>query len=106
MRIAVMGAGGIGGFYGALLSRAGHEVILIARGAHLEAIRRDGLTLIGDQATFPALPAPATGHPAAAGRGGPAGRVRLSPQAHRPAAPHSPPATPPDPPASLSQCPQ
>ena len=39
MRIAVMGAGGIGGFYGALLSRAGHEVILIARGAHLEAIR-------------------------------------------------------------------
>ncbi len=46
MRIAVMGAGGIGGFYGALLARAGHEVILIARGAHLAAIRENGLKLI------------------------------------------------------------
>jgi 2-dehydropantoate 2-reductase len=45
MRIAVMGAGGMGGYFGALLARAGEEVTLIARGAHLEAIRTSGLTL-------------------------------------------------------------
>jgi 2-dehydropantoate 2-reductase len=39
MRIAVLGSGGIGGYYGALLARAGHEVAFIARGAHLEAIQ-------------------------------------------------------------------
>ena len=38
MRIAVMGAGGLGGYLGALLARASNDVILIARGAHLEAI--------------------------------------------------------------------
>jgi len=37
-----MGAGGLGGYYGGLLAAAGHEVIFIARGAHLEAIRRNG----------------------------------------------------------------
>lgn len=43
MRIAVMGAGGIGGNLGGLLARDGNEVTLIARGAHLEAIRSNGL---------------------------------------------------------------
>ena len=40
--MAVMGAGGLGGYYGGLLARAGHEVTFLARGAHLEAIRRQG----------------------------------------------------------------
>ena len=45
MRIAVLGSGGIGGYYGALLAKAGHDVSFIARGAHLEAIQRRGLTV-------------------------------------------------------------
>lgn len=45
MRIAVMGAGGIGGNLGGLLARDGNEVTLIARGAHLEAIRSHGLRI-------------------------------------------------------------
>lgn len=45
MRIAVMGAGGLGGCLGGLLARSGNDVILIARGAHLDAIRRSGLRI-------------------------------------------------------------
>ena len=45
MRYVIYGAGAIGGVVGARLHQAGHEVALIARGAHLEAIERDGLTL-------------------------------------------------------------
>jgi 2-dehydropantoate 2-reductase len=45
MRIAVMGAGGTGGYFGALLARAGEDVAFIARGAHLEAIRERGLQI-------------------------------------------------------------
>ena len=45
MRIAVMGAGGVGGYFGGLLARAGNEVTLIARGPHLEAIRARGLQI-------------------------------------------------------------
>jgi len=44
-RTAVMGAGAVGSFYGAMLARAGHAVTLIARTAHVQAIRRDGLKL-------------------------------------------------------------
>ncbi len=46
-----MGAGGLGSYVGALLARAGHQVTLVTRGKHLEAIRRDGLhvhTVAGD----------------------------------------------------------
>jgi 2-dehydropantoate 2-reductase len=43
MRIAVMAAGAVGGYFGARLAAAGHDVAFIARGAHLDAIRRDGL---------------------------------------------------------------
>ena len=46
MRIAVMGAGGVGGCLGALLARAGNDVSLITRGEHLAAIRANGLRLI------------------------------------------------------------
>jgi 2-dehydropantoate 2-reductase len=45
MRIAVVGAGAVGGYYGARLAQAGHEVVFIARGANLEVIRRKGITV-------------------------------------------------------------
>lgn len=45
MRIAVLGSGAVGGYYGAKLARAGHEVSLVARGAHLAAIRARGLEI-------------------------------------------------------------
>jgi 2-dehydropantoate 2-reductase len=45
MRIAVLGSGGIGGYYGALLAKGGHDVAFIARGAHLEAMQQRGLTV-------------------------------------------------------------
>lgn len=45
MRVAVLGSGGIGGYYGALLKRSGHDVAFIARGTHLEAMQRRGLTV-------------------------------------------------------------
>lgn len=44
-KIGVMGAGAVGCYYGGMLARAGHEVTLIARPAHVEAIRRAGLRL-------------------------------------------------------------
>jgi 2-dehydropantoate 2-reductase len=43
MRIAAMGAGGVGGYFGARLQQAGHDVTFFARGRHLEAIRANGL---------------------------------------------------------------
>src|SRR3972149_5001461 len=43
MKIAIVGAGGVGGYFGGLLARAGHEVVFIARGQHLNAIRANGL---------------------------------------------------------------
>ena len=67
MKIGIMGAGGIGGFYGALLVRAGEEVALIARGEHLAAIRDGGLTVIWDEETFTVTPAHATDDPAQVG---------------------------------------
>ena len=46
MRIAVLGSGGIGGYYGgALLAKGGHDVAFIARGGHLEALQQRGLTV-------------------------------------------------------------
>jgi len=44
-RIAVVGAGAVGSYFGAMLARAGHAVVLIGRAPHVEAIRRDGLQL-------------------------------------------------------------
>ena len=43
MRIVMLGAGGVGGYFGAKLARAGEDVTFLARGAHLAAIRADGL---------------------------------------------------------------
>ncbi len=45
MKIAVMGAGAVGCYYGGMLARGGHDVVLIARPQHVEAIERDGLRL-------------------------------------------------------------
>jgi len=45
MRFAVLGSGAVGGYYGARLARAGHDVTFIARGAHLAAIREGGLQI-------------------------------------------------------------
>jgi len=45
MRIAAMGAGGVGGYFGARLQQAGHDVTFFARGRHLEAIRSGGLRI-------------------------------------------------------------
>lgn len=46
MRFAIFGTGGLGGYYGARLAKAGHEVSFVARGAQLEAMRRDGLKVL------------------------------------------------------------
>ena len=45
MRIAAMAAGAVGGYFGARLAAAGHEVFFIARGANLDAIKKNGLTI-------------------------------------------------------------
>ena len=45
MKVAVMGAGAVGCYYGAMLARAGHEVVLIGRAQHVQAVERDGLRL-------------------------------------------------------------
>lgn len=46
MKIVVVGAGGVGGYFGARLAADGNEVTFVARGAHAEAMRRDGLKLL------------------------------------------------------------
>lgn len=56
MRICIYGAGAIGGYLGVLLSRAGAEVSLVARGAHLEAMQGNGLKLLIDQKEYVAHP--------------------------------------------------
>ncbi len=45
LKVAVVGAGGTGAYYGGALAKAGHDVTFIARGSHLEAINKDGLRL-------------------------------------------------------------
>ena len=62
MRYIIYGAGAIGGVVGAKLFQQGCDVVLIARGAHLDAIRRDGLTLATSAETVQ-LPIAVAGHP-------------------------------------------
>lgn len=66
MKVAVMGAGSIGGYFGGMLARAGHDVTLIARGEHLDAIRRSGLRMQTESGDF-TVPCQATDTPAAIG---------------------------------------
>ena len=51
MKVCVVGAGAIGGYLGVKLGRAGEDVTLIARGAHLEAIKKKALTLVTQDGT-------------------------------------------------------
>ena len=67
MRIAIFGAGGIGGYLGGRLSQAGEEVVLIARGEHLQAIKEHGLKVDSIKGGFVATPALATDNPTEAG---------------------------------------
>ncbi len=60
MRIAVLGPGGVGGYYGGELARAGHDVRLLARGEHLEALAERGLEVRTPEGAF-------TVHPRACG---------------------------------------
>ena len=57
VRIAIVGAGGIGGYFGEKLARAGQDVSFIARGAHLAAMKQAGLT-IRDEGTETHLKTP------------------------------------------------
>lgn len=63
MKICIYGAGAIGGFIGAMLARAGADVSLIARGAHLAAIKQNGLTMVHGDDRFTVHPV-ATDNPA------------------------------------------
>lgn len=52
MRIAILGAGGVGGYFGGALARAGHQVAMLARGAHLDVLRERGLEVRTPEGTF------------------------------------------------------
>ncbi len=67
LKIAVMGAGGIGGYYGGRLAAAGADVSFIARGAHLAAMQRDGLRVISPLGDMHIKPVVATDDPATIG---------------------------------------
>ena len=68
MRFAILGSGGVGGYYGARLARAGHEVTFLARGAHLAAIRERGLEIRSPALGDFVVRAPAEEDPARVGR--------------------------------------
>ncbi len=63
MRIAILGAGGVGGYYGGLLARSGHDVAFVARGAHLAALREEGLRVESVHGDFQVRPVEATDEP-------------------------------------------
>jgi 2-dehydropantoate 2-reductase len=66
MRFAFIGAGAVGGYYAALLARSGQDVGVVARGAHLEAIRQRGLRVVGPLGDF-TVPLKAESDPARLG---------------------------------------
>lgn len=69
MRVLVMGSGGMGGFFGAVLAQRGHEVVFVARGAHLAALQARGLEVrSGGQSTV-LDPVTAVASPVEAGTG-------------------------------------
>ena len=67
MKITIMGTGGVGGYYGGLLAQKGHDVTFIARGAHLQAIQKNGLQVKSIFGDFTISPAKATDDPVQAG---------------------------------------
>ncbi|HEU5041672.1 MAG TPA: 2-dehydropantoate 2-reductase [Gemmatimonadales bacterium] len=68
MRIAVFGSGAVGGYFGGRLAQAGEMVVFIARGAHLAAIRAQGLRVSSTKGDFTVAPAEAADDPSAIGR--------------------------------------
>jgi 2-dehydropantoate 2-reductase len=68
MRVAVMGSGGVGGYYGGLLARVGHEVGFVARGDHLAALQSDGLRVKSVHGDFDVVPVVATDQPSELGQ--------------------------------------
>jgi 2-dehydropantoate 2-reductase len=67
MRIAVIGAGGVGGSFGAALAKAGNDVTFVARGAHLAAMRARGLSVLGPRGEIHLNPVQATDDSASIG---------------------------------------
>ena len=67
MRIAVFGAGGVGGYFGGRLALAGNDVSFIARGRHLEAMRSGGLRVDSIKGDFHLFPVSATDDPSQVG---------------------------------------
>jgi len=67
MRVAVFGAGAVGGYFGARLAQAGESVVFIARGRQLEALRSGGLHVESVSGDLSLVPAEATDSPAKAG---------------------------------------
>jgi 2-dehydropantoate 2-reductase len=67
MKIAVMGAGAIGGYFGGRLAKAGFDVSFIARGAHLDVIRKNGLKVLSPLGDFTIYPAKVTDDPSKVG---------------------------------------
>jgi 2-dehydropantoate 2-reductase len=68
MRFVFVGAGAVGGYYGALLARAGHQVGFVARGAHRDAIARDGLRIASEAVGDFVAPVRADSDPSMLGR--------------------------------------
>jgi 2-dehydropantoate 2-reductase len=64
MKILIMGTGGVGGYYGGLLAQQGNDVTFISRGAHLYALRHEGLRVKSIHGDFTVIPANATDDPA------------------------------------------
>ena len=67
MRIGVMGSGAVGGYFGAKLASAGHELVFVARGKHLEAMRRNGMRIASASDELRVADATYAGTPAEAG---------------------------------------
>lgn len=67
MNIAILGAGGVGGYYGGLLAQSGHDVAFIARGAHLAALQQHGLRVDSVHGDLRVHPVRATDDPAEVG---------------------------------------
>src|SRR6516164_349136 len=67
MKIVMMGSGGVGGYFGAKLAAGGADVHFVARGAHLDAMRSQGLTIEGGPAPFHLSNVQATNNPSSIG---------------------------------------
>ena len=70
MRIAVFGAGSVGGYFGGRLAQAGEDVVFIARGDHLKAIQTGGLRVESIEGDFVVQPAQASDDPSSGRTGG------------------------------------